>query len=168
MKDIVVADALSDSARPLDSLEQFFLEQGYEFDRPEPDELVLNYEGMQGSYRCAFDWMEDLQSLHYSCGVDLTVPPHKLAEVKELIQLINEQLWIGHFDLWKNDHILLFRHSHLMQGGGELNTDLCSALLELGIETCDLYLPAFHFVIATDSKAREVLNGILFETKGEA
>ena len=30
--------------------------------------------------------------------------------------LINEQLWLGHFDLWKEDGMLLYRHGLLLAG----------------------------------------------------
>ena len=34
----------------------------------------------------------------------------------QLIAQINEQLWIGHFDLWTNEGLVMFRHALLLNG----------------------------------------------------
>jgi hypothetical protein len=64
--------------------------------------------------------MEDLESLHIACAFDLKVPEQRRSEIKQLIALVNEQLWIGHFDLWRNEGVVLFRNSHLLSGGPEV------------------------------------------------
>ena len=51
------------------------------------------------------------------------------AEVKQLIAMINEQLWIGHFDMWNHEGVVLFRNSHLLTGGADVSPQQCEALL---------------------------------------
>ena len=45
-----------------------------------------------------------------------------------MISLINEQLWIGHFDVWPKDGVIMFRHALLLTGGAELNPTQCEAM----------------------------------------
>ena len=36
--------------------------------------------------------------------------------IYEAIGLINEQLWIGHFELWSSSGIVLYRHAAMIDG----------------------------------------------------
>ncbi|MFX5813097.1 YbjN domain-containing protein, partial [Acinetobacter baumannii] len=84
------------------------------------------------------------ESLHLACAFDLKVPDRRRAEVKELIQLANEQLWLGHFDLWPQEGVVMFRHGLLLAGGAEASGRQCEAQLDAAIEACDRYYQAFQ------------------------
>ena len=103
-----------------------------------------------------------------SIMLDLKVPEARRAEVKALIALVNEQLWIGHFDIWNHEGVILFRNSHLLTGGAEVSPQQCEALLRSATESCDLYYQAFQFVVWAGKPAAEALESVLFETVGEA
>ena len=45
-----------------------------------------------------------------------------LVAVAEAIGLVNEQLWIGHFELWSSSGILLFRHAAMIDGEATVKT----------------------------------------------
>ena len=36
----------------------------------------------------------------------------------ELLALVNEQLWLGHFDVWSNGGVLLYRHGLMLGDEG--------------------------------------------------
>ena len=116
----------------------------------------------------SFNWMQDLESLHIASAFDLKVPEARRAEVKQLIALVNEQLWIGHFDIWNHEGVIIFRNSHLLTGGADVTPQQCEALLRSATESCDLYYQAFQFVVWAGKPAAEALAGVLFETVGEA
>jgi hypothetical protein len=112
--------------------------------------------------------MSDLESLHIASAFDLKVPAARRAEVKQLISLINEQLWIGHFDMWNHEGVVLFRNSHLLSGGAEVSPQQCEALLRSATDSCDLYYQAFQFVVWAGKSAASALSEVMFETVGEA
>jgi len=112
--------------------------------------------------------MDDIESLHLACAFDLKVPERRRSEVKELIQLINEQLWLGHFDLWPQEGVVMFRHALLLAGGAEASGRQCEAQLDAAMEACDRYYQAFQFVVWAGKSAREAMDSALFETAGEA
>ena len=60
---------------------------------------------------------------------------------------MNEQLWIGHFDLWTQDGMVMFRHALVLAGGVEATGQQCEALLGSALEACERYFPAFQFVV---------------------
>ena len=99
------------------------------------------------------------------CSVLSAVPRD---EVQRLIAMINEQLWIGHFDLWIKDGIVMYRHALVLAGGVAASGPQCEALLATALDACERYFPAYQFVVWAGKTAREALDAAMFETAGEA
>jgi hypothetical protein len=156
------------SVHPVDIIEHIAALNDWNFERQDADEISISVRGSWSDYHVSFNWMEDLESLHIASAFDLKVPEARRAEVKALINLINEQLWIGHFDIWNHEGVILFRNSHLLTGGADVTPQQCEALLRSATESCDLYYQAFQFVVWAGKSARQALEGVLFETVGEA
>jgi hypothetical protein len=91
-----------------------------------------------------------------------------LAEVQQLVSLINEQLWIGHFDIWQQNGVVMFRHALLLTGGASASGRQCEAVLGAALDACERYFPAFQFVVWAGKSAREAMDTAMFETSGEA
>ena len=92
------------------------------------------------------------------------------AEVSALAQLINEQLWIGHFDLWSRENIVTFRHSLVRfrwRGAGQSRLQ-CGAIVSEALKACENYYQAFQFVLWSGKGAHEALELAMFETQGTA
>ncbi|MBN8938761.1 MAG: YbjN domain-containing protein [Rhizobiales bacterium] len=153
---------------PVDLVENLAALNDWSFDRSADDEITLSVAGRWGDYHASFTWMDDIESLHLACAFDLKVPDRRRAEVKELIQLANEQLWLGHFDLWPQEGVVMFRHGLLLAGGAEASGRQCEAQLDAAIEACDRYYQAFQFVVWAGKSARDAMDSALFETVGEA
>ena len=64
------------------------------------DEIALLVKGKHANYPIFFTWMRDLELFHLACSFEMLVPGLRKSEVQQLIGRINEQLWLGHFDLW--------------------------------------------------------------------
>jgi hypothetical protein len=109
-----------------------------------------------------------MEAIHMAAAFDLKVPERRKAEVQALISLINEQLWIGHFDLWNSESTVMFRHSLLLSGGAEPTREQAAVLVRSAVDTCERYYQAFQFVVWAGKPAREALDGAMMETHGEA
>jgi hypothetical protein len=96
------------------------------------------------------------------------VPERRRAELIELAALINEQLWVGHFDVWVNDGIVMFRHALVLTGGIAAADAQCEAVLGIALDACERHYQAFQFVLWAGKSPREALESIIFETSGEA
>jgi len=96
------------------------------------------------------------------------VPENRRLEVMRLLATVNEQLWIGHFDLWSAEGIVMYRQALLLSGGAEPNSSQVERLLVTAIEACERYFQAFQFVVWAGKTASEALESVLFETLGEA
>jgi hypothetical protein len=96
------------------------------------------------------------------------VPELRLAEVRQLVALINEQMWIGHFDVWQHNGVVMFRHALVLAGGVSASDRQCEAVLGSALDSCERYFPAFQYVVWAGKSARESMDAALFETAGEA
>src|ERR1700675_4188595 len=105
------------SSNPVDVVEQLATPHEWSFAPASEDEVTLLVAGQWSDYQVSFTWMPDIEALHLACAFELKVPERRRAEVIELSALINEQLWVGHFDVWINDGIIMFRHALVLTGG---------------------------------------------------
>ncbi|HEV7415914.1 MAG TPA: YbjN domain-containing protein, partial [Tianweitania sediminis] len=138
------------------------------FERTGDDEIAISVAGSWTDYHVSFSWMADYEALHLACAFDLKVPESRTLEVMRLLSLINEQMLFGHFDLWEQEGAIMFRQSLLLCGGAEPNIRQVEVLLKSALEACECYYQAFSFVVWSGSAARDALNGVLFETAGNA
>ena len=158
----------SRAEHPVDVVERIASFHDWAFDRDDEDEISISVGGGYSEYHVAFTWLSDVEALHVGCAFDLKVPERRKPVILALVALINEQLWIGHFDMWSTQNVVMFRHSLLMSGGADPDGRQCEAILKMAVETCDRYYQAFHFVLWAGKSAREALDGAMFETEGEA
>ena len=114
---------------PVDAIERLAALNDWSFDRDEEDEISISVAGGWADYSVAFTWLQDMEALHVACAFDLKVPAARKADVLSLVALINEQMWIGHFDIWPSDGVIMFRHAMLLAGGAELNGRQCESVL---------------------------------------
>jgi hypothetical protein len=153
---------------PVDVVETVAALHDWAFDRAGDDEIAISVRGRWTDYQVSFTWMTEIEALHLACAFDLKVPEARHAEVLALIANINEQLWVGHFDLWAKDGIVMFRHALLLAGGAELVGRQCEAVLDAALDASERYYQAFQFVIWAGKSAREALDSVMFETAGHA
>ena len=153
---------------PLDIVERLASIHDRTFDRPGDDEITLTVQGNWGLYHVAFNWLESMEALHIACAFDLKVLDRRRAEINELVSRINEQLWVGHFDLWTDDNSVMFRHSLILSGGADPTGQQCEALLNIAVEACNRHYQAFQFVLWAGKSPAEALAASMFETAGEA
>jgi hypothetical protein len=156
------------AGHPVDLVEHVANVHDWAFDRLGDDEISIVVKGRGCDYTVSFTWMDDIESLHLACAFDAKIPKRRRADLLQTLALVNEQLWIGHFDIWDTDSVVMFRHALFLAGGAEVNPRQCEALIEIAVETCERYFQAFQFVIWAGKAPKEALAAVLFETVGEA
>jgi hypothetical protein len=152
---------------PVDMVEHIATIHDWTFERSAPDELTLSVTGAWCDYHLSLTWRDDLEALHLACAFDCKVTKVRLNEVYRLIALINEQLWLGHFDLWKEDGMLLYRHG-LILAGAETHVGQCEALLRAALDACERYYQSFQFVLWAGKSPEDALLATMLETQGQA
>jgi len=156
------------TAHPVDVVEHMASLNHWSFDREDDDEISISVAGGWTDYHVAFTWLPDLEAMHVGCAFDIKFNDRRRTEILNLIAIMNEQLWVGHFGLWERESVVIFRHALLLAGGAEPSRQQCEAILQAAIAACERYYQAFQFVIWAGRTAREALDAALFETAGEA
>ena len=153
---------------PLDVVERVAATNGWSFERASEEEITILVTGKWSDYQVSYTWMFDIEALHLACAFELKVPERRRPEVQLLISLINEQMWVGHFDLWITDGLVMYRHALVLAGDGEATGHQCETLLSTALESCERYFPAFQFVVWAGKSARKALDAAIFDTRGQA
>src|SRR5271170_7340205 len=102
---------------PLDIAERVIMDRDWVFDRPDDGELIAEVSGVWCNYRIWFNWQEDSGGLTLCCALDGKLTKQMLPRVHSLLALVNEKLWLGHFDICSEDGTVTFRHSLLLRDG---------------------------------------------------
>jgi hypothetical protein len=153
---------------PLEVVERMATTHRWSFERACEDEVTIVVRGKWADYQVSFTWMHDMEALHLACAFELKVPERSKAEVQHLVPMINTQMWVGHFDLWLTDGLVMFRYTHLLSGGVEASDRQCEVLLWAALDACERYYSAFQFVAWAGKGAHETLEAVMFETAGSA
>ncbi len=160
-------DAFDLTPHPLDMLERAVEGNGWAFERSGRDELNLSVAGRWCDHHFTFTWRDDLQSLHLSSAFDMRVGDGRRHDVADLLMYVNAKLWLGHFDLWPDDGVLMFRHAMIFPDA-KASASQCEALLHLAVEACEYYYPAFQFVLWGGKSAEEAVAAAVLECAGQA
>ena len=159
-----------DASAPIDMLEQYYAALGWAYERNGEDEIVSTFQGSWTQYELRAIWRDEDHVLQFLALPDIRVSADKREATYETIGLINEQLWLGHFELWSASGLVLFRHAALLEGeeGANLSLQQAETLVEAAIEECERFYPVFQFVLWADKTPQEAIAAALIETQGEA
>lgn len=164
----IALQTIEQTVNPVDHAEQVATSRGWSYERNGENEINISVSGSWTDYHVSMSWQDDLESLHIASVFDFRVPARRQDEIHRLICRINEQLWLGHFDIWTQEGAAMFRHGQLYAGGAEPTAEQCEALLYTAVETCERYYQSFQFVLWAGKSAAQALETSLFETVGRA
>ena len=157
---------------PIDMLENYFAAHGWEHERQD-DEVIAKVKGSWTTYELRALWREEDSVIQFLAFPDIRVADDRRSAIYEAIGLINEQLWVGHFELWSSSGILLYRHAAMIEtaddaGEGTLSLGAAELLVESAIDECERFYPVFQFVLWGGKTPKEALAAAMTETQGEA
>jgi hypothetical protein len=158
----------TDDAAPVEMLAALFEAHGWAFDQVSEDEVSVEIPGSWTTYQLRAIWRREDHVLQLLCLPEIRVGDDKRGAAHELLALINEQLWLGHFDIWSQGGVLLYRHGLMLGDDGMLSLDMAQLAIDSAVAECDRFYPAFQFVLWSDKGPREALDAALVDAAGEA
>lgn len=162
------ASATTSVANPLDVIERIVEINEWLFDRRSEQEMAAQVPGRWCDYSLYFAWNEDIGAMHFTCAFDMRIPPEKRPAVHELLALINEKLWLGHFGVWEDEGVPMFRHALPLRGLRGPSVEQIEDLLDTAILECERFYPAFQYVIWGGKTAAQAIASAMVDTAGEA
>ncbi|NVJ71549.1 MAG: YbjN domain-containing protein [Alphaproteobacteria bacterium] len=158
------------SQNPVDLAEELAGANDWAVERHGEDELTMFISGQYTDLQFRVFWRDDFKTLQFACLFDLKVPEGRRADIYQTLGLINERMWIGHFEYWAEEDALLFRHASLV--GDPLLGAICEehmvTMVETALGECERFYPVFQFVMWGGQSPEEAIESAMLECAGSA
>ena len=155
-------------AGPLDTIERIAVGSDLDAQRVDDTELHVTLTGSWRDVAVWFAWREEAQVLQIGAPLEIKVPHAKRAEVCALLALVNERLWLGHFDNWERDGGLIYRNGAVLPAGQAMDQSQAEILLRGALDAFEKFYPAFNYVVWGGKTASEAIEACVLETVGNA
>ena len=126
--DALTPDEVEIPYDPLDVVEHVLTAENLPFDRTDQGDLAFALAGDWKDYELWFAWRPEGDCLQLCCSLDIRAMKSRRGAAYELASLLNQRVWIGHFEVWSEDGEIVFA---VRQGQG----------------VADRYFPAFDYLI---------------------
>ena len=111
---------------------------------------------------------EDKSSIGIAYVFEQKVPHNKRHDVETLICILNESMWLGHFEINSNEYNIIWRYTISLIGRPDPEPQEFAAIMAAGVDACEKFYPAFNFLLWAGKSPQEAAEAALFETLGEA
>lgn len=153
---------------PLDVIEHVLSAENLAFDRTEDGDLAFALTGDWKDYELWFAWRPEADCLQLCLSIDQRVPKAMRSTAYELLSLINQRVWLGHFEVWSEDGEVVFRHSMSLPSGERPTLAQAASMIDAAVEAADRFYPAFDFLIGGGKTPEDAMAACMFETVGTA
>lgn len=167
--DLYLDDEVGDALDPLETVEEILsCDDRFSVERGEDGDVHFSLTNAWSDAAGYVSFRAELPALLFTLGFNMRAPKNRRHEASRLAGLINENLWLGHFDVWSDDGSIIFRHSIPMIGRDEVSQGEVQALLAAALDAADRFHPAFQFLLKAGATPEEASAAAMFETAGEA
>lgn len=164
-----LAQKIALNYNPIDIIETIFSEKVFEFERRSLSEIAVEIQGKWNNMLLFFAWEENMQCLHMSCLMDIESTIEDRTKIFELLALVNEELWVGHFSYWTEQNMPVFKHSILLKDDDqEILMDKISQVADIAVKECERMYPVFKAVLTKGMAPKQALYPMLMDTMGQA
>jgi hypothetical protein len=153
---------------PLEVVERVLSAENLTFDRTDDGDLAFALTGDWKDYELWFAWRPEADCLQLCLSIDRRAGTEQRRGACDLINLINQRVWLGHFEVWPEDGEVVFRHSMALPEGERPSMAQTASMIDAAMEAADRFYPAFDFLLAGGKTPEEAMAACMFETVGQA
>ncbi len=155
------------NSNPIDMIEQVSAIRDWLYERESDVELTLIGGGKWTDFRLGFNYLTDCDAVQLTLMFEAKVPEARQGEVFHLLALVNARNWLGHFDWWEEERVVMFRYGVPMRGAA-LSAGQAEDIIDLALEACEIFFPALQYVLWGGMPAGQAVDACMMETIGEA
>ncbi|MDD9899353.1 MAG: YbjN domain-containing protein [Alphaproteobacteria bacterium] len=162
-------DLPHDDANPLDMVEELATAQGWNFSRHDECLMSLKVKGDKTTYEVSLEWQDEFAALLFACSMPIEITDQYYETATRALEQINQNLWMGHFDLSNKGKYPTYRYTLLarMMPGG-ISVEMMHDIFDIAIAESNRFYTTFQLVQAGDVRLQDNLAAAVFETLGEA
>ena len=155
-----------DEPNPLDNIEEILNANSWEFNRMGDNELLVTLTGRYCDYRLMFLWQSDMRGLQLSVQYDFNINPMNMHKAGKILMTINEQSWMGHFEINTSDCVPAFRYTCIFHSANKSAYEDLENIVDIALAQCETNYAAFNILTSENAANDETLPLALMQTQG--
>ncbi|MBR1648662.1 MAG: YbjN domain-containing protein [Alphaproteobacteria bacterium] len=163
-----LARALHIGGNPIDEIEDFLNTNAYTPERRSQNEIVVEIQGKWNDMLLFFSFEENMRCLHISCLMNIENQIVGANKIYELLAMINDDIWVGHFSYWMAEKMPVYRHSIFYDEHDDRFKDQIAKIVNIAVKECERMYPIFNVVLTKGMEPSQALYPLLMETSGQA
>jgi hypothetical protein len=162
-------DIAMDEQNPLDLILQDLKDRKWTAMADGDDCLNFEAKGKCATYHGTVEWQDEFKAVLFSLSINLRLPENTKARAGEMMTHINNNIWLGHFDLTTEGVFPTFRHSFLMRHlPPHIAAEQVFDVIEIAMAECDRFYQTFEMIAENNINTENSFSAAVLETLGEA
>lgn len=159
---------VGEDLHPIDIVETLAEHHDWEFDRVTENQIAMAVEGQWRTYSLTLAWSPQDETLRLICTFEMQPPDHRLAELHDVLNRCNDQVWTGAFTWWAEQGLMVWRYGLLLSGGQSASPAQIDDLIAQAVMSSERFYPAFQLATWGESTPAEAMKVAIAEAYGRA
>ncbi len=122
-----------------------------------------------GTYDICMEWQDEFASVLFACSLPIEINDSNYETAARTLEQINQNLWLGHFDMSNKSKYPSFRYTFLFRLiPSQIAVEMVADVIDVAVAECNRFYSTFEMLKAGDVRLQENLSAAVFETVGEA
>ncbi|MBC8407744.1 MAG: YbjN domain-containing protein [Rhodobacteraceae bacterium] len=157
-----------EEVHPIDIVETIAEKYDWEFDRLGENQISMLVEGQWRTYSVTLAWSHHEQTLWLISTFEMELPKEKLGSLYEILNLANDECWIGSFIYWAKQKVIAFRYGLVLGEEVAPSPEQINKMLDSAINVSEQFYPAFQLVCWGDRTPNSAMQLAIAEAIGHA
>jgi len=154
---------------PIELVSQFAAGQEWYLRQTSANAVLADVPGEWGHYQLAAEWRSDLEVLQLDARFDFMIDERHTEQVCELLNILNKDLFFGHFQFSDYDQTILLRYRLALRGAGGATPEQIEDCVDIMLGQCERASPVIvQILFGKDIFDIRNAGLILSETLGQA
>jgi len=158
----------TEDLHPIDIVENLAEHHEWDFDRVADDQIAMAVEGQWRTYSITLAWSGYDETLRLICTFEMEPPEHRLPELFEMLNIINDRCWAGAFTYWHDQRLMVYRYGLVLSGGQSAGHEQITNMINSAVSSAERFYPAFQLVGWGDRTPAEAMQVAIAEAYGRA
>lgn len=155
-----------DITNPLDKIEGILHSNDWEYERIGKNELIVSLNGKYCEYQLIFLWQADMRAIQISIHYDIIINNRNTTNSSNALMTINEQTWMGHFEIASDTSMPLYRYTCLINPDDKHSYEQLESIIDIALAQCETNYAAFSLLSTEIAANDETLPLALMQTQG--